>query len=205
MNDKTYLDNVYDLDTSEKTRAFYDDWSATYDEEVAENGYATPGRAAEALAGFVEDLAEPMMDLGCGTGVSGAAFRAAGFSTLDGTDFSPQMLKRAESKGIYRTLLKGNLSDPMPFADGAYRLISAIGVLNPGHAPAEVFDQVMAKLPAGGLFTFSLNDHALADPAYEARLNEHLDCGAARLLFKEYGTHLPKIDLQSNVYVVAKA
>ena len=52
---------------------------------------------------------------------------------------------------------------------------------------------------------FSFNDHALEDPANEAGLNEWLDCGAAHLLFKEYGAHLPGIDLNSNVYVVEKA
>jgi len=204
MTSKTYLDSVYGLETGDETKAFYDNWSDTYDAEVAENGYVTPQRAAEALAAQVTDLAEPLMDLGCGTGVSGAAFANAGFAAIDGTDFSGQMLEKARAKEIYRKLSQGDLSDPMPFEDGAYRLISAIGVLNPGHAPAEVFDQVMEKLPSGGLFAFSLNDHALADPSYEARLNEHLDTGYATLLFREYGEHLPKIDLKSAVYVVSK-
>lgn len=204
MSQKTHLNNVYALDTSEKTQRFYDDWSATYDAEVAENGYVTPARAAVALADHLGDLSDPLMDLGCGTGVSGAAFRDAGFSTIDGTDFSPQMLEKARAKGVYRTLSQGDLSDPMPFGDGAYSLVAAIGVLNPGHAPPELFDQVMAKLPSGGLFAFSLNDHALADPSYEARLNDHVDCGYATLLFREYGEHLPKIDLKSNVYIVSK-
>lgn len=199
-----FLDNVYDLVTAEKTKAFYDDWSNTYDTEVAENGYATPARAAEALAGVTTDRTEAIMDLGCGTGIAGAALRAAGFTTLDGSDFSAAMLEKAREKGIYRSLIKGDLGNEMPFADGAYRIITAIGVLNPGHAPAQLFDRVWAKLPKGGLFAFSLNDHALADPTYEGRLNEYLDCGAVRLLFREYGEHLPKIGLKSNVYVVSK-
>lgn len=204
MPDKKFLDNVYDLDSPEATKAFYDDWSASYDAEVAEHGYATPGRCAEALKEFAPDLGRPLLDLGCGTGVSGAALKAAGFTTIDGSDFSAEMLEQARKKGIYRNLLQADLTDPMPFEDGAFDYISAIGVLNPGHGPAEVIDAVLAKLPRDGLFVFSLNDHALADPTYEGRLTEHVDAGNARVLFREYGEHLPKIDLKSVVYVVQK-
>ena len=205
MDTKTkFLDNVYDLDTPDDTRRFYDDWSDTYDAEVAENLYATPARLAEALATHVLNKHTPILDLGCGTGVSGAALREAGFDTIDGSDFSAQMLAHAKVKGIYRQLLRADLTDPMPFEDGAYKIITAVGVLNPGHGPAEVLDAVLAKLPRGGTFAFSLNDHALADPGYEGRLMDHLDCGTAMLLTKEYGPHLPKIGLKSNVYVLQK-
>ena len=201
---KKFLDNAYDLHGAEETRAFYDDWAGSYDAEVAENGYATPGRAAAALAEHSADPAAALLDIGCGTGISGAAMQAAGFATIDGTDFSDEMLAQAETKGIYRTLLKADLTNPLPFEPGAYTQISAVGVLNPGHAPASTLDDILAKLPSGGLFVFSLNDHALEDNTYEGRLSEHLDCGNAQLLHRSYGEHLPKIDLKSNVYVLRK-
>jgi hypothetical protein len=52
---------------------------------------------------------------------------------------------------------------------------------------------------------FSLNDHALADPAYTGKLNEWLDCCAARLLFRDHGDHLSGLNLKSTVYVIEKA
>ncbi|MEM1352619.1 MAG: methyltransferase type 11, partial [Pseudomonadota bacterium] len=42
------------------------------------------------------------------------------------------------------------------------------------------------------------------DPANEAAVNEWLDCGAAQLLFKENGEHLPGLGLRSNVYVLER-
>lgn len=205
MADKNaFLDRVYGLEEGNSTREFYNAWSKTYDREVKLNGYATPTRCAKALSKFCDDKTLPLMDIGCGTGLSGAALCEAGFRTVDGTDFSQEMLAEAKAKGIYRTLLSADLSNTMPFEDHAYRMISAVGVLNPGHAPALVLDQIMGKLPKGGLCVFSLNDHALADPSYEGRLNDHLDCGAAVLLFREYGTHLPGRNIKSNVYVVEK-
>ncbi len=201
---KNYLDSVYELENAEKTRAFYDDWSASYDKEVAENGYATPARAANALAGLVENLKATLLDIGCGTGISGAALHAAGFTELDGTDFSAEMLAQARAKEIYRDLIQTDLRDPLPFPTGTYPNIAAIGILNPGHAPAETLDEILAILPKGGRLVFSLNDHALADWTYVGRLRDNLDAGCATLEFKEHGDHLPKIGLKSTVYVLRK-
>lgn len=199
---KTFLDNAYGVETPEDVKALYQDWSKSYDAEVTENGYASPRRAAEALAGVTEDRAMPVLDLGCGTGISGEALRAVGFGTIDGSDFSEPMLEAARAKGLYRTLIPADVAEPLPFADGAYGAIAAVGVFSPAHAPPETIDAVMAKLSPGGLFVFSINDHALEDPAYEGRINEQVDCGRARVLFREYGDHLPKIGLGSLIYVL---
>lgn len=206
MNErKQFLDKAYELDGLEEARALYDAWAPSYDADVAESGYATPRRAAEALAKVCKDRAAPLLDLGCGTGVSGAAFREAGFTTIDGCDISDEMLKKAEEKGIYRKLLKGDMDELVPCAKGDYQYIAAVGVLIAGHAPPETIDAVLARLPRGGLFVFSLNDHALAGGRYSGRLNEHLDSGQAVVLFRERGAHLPARDMQSTIYVLRKS
>lgn len=204
-SDKTYLDRVYDLESGEQTRGFYDEWSGSYDDEVAGQGYVTPARAAAALAEHAKDKTAPLLDIGCGTGLAGKQFHEAGFTTIDGTDFSAEMLAQARAKGVYRDLTQTDLSDPFPFEDGTYPMIAAIGVLTPGHAPASTIDEVMAKLPSGGLFVFSLNDHGLASTDYPGRINNQLDCGAAQLLFREHGEHLPGFGMESTVFVLRKA
>jgi len=97
---KGYLDKVYAARNASETRALYDDWSQSYEAEVAENGYATPGRCADALARFTMDQTLPVFDFGCGTGLSGLALKLAGFATLDGADLSAEMLARARDKRI---------------------------------------------------------------------------------------------------------
>ena len=164
-----------------------------------------PARCSAALAEFTEDPGLPILDIGCGTGISGAAFKSAGFGTIDGCDFSREMLAVAARKGLYRDLVNTDLENPFPFTPGSYAAVAAVGVLNPGHAPASTLDDILALLEPGGLCVFSLNDHALEDHTYEARLNEHLDSGTARLLFREHGPHLPKIDLESTIYLLQKA
>ena len=204
MSDK-FLDKAYALTTPQDTQALYDAWAATYDAEVSDNGYATPGRTARLLAQHLPDLELPVLDFACGTGLSGLALKLAGIPVIDGMDISPEMLDAARRKSVYRDLICIEADDPTPVPQNVYRAITAIGAIGPGAAPVETIDTLMRALPPGGLLAFSLNDLALKDPQYEAQLAEWLDCGAARLLAKEYGPHLPGHDLNANVYVVEKA
>lgn len=201
----TFLDKAYALETAEDTQKLYDDWAASYDAEVADNGYATPGRIAKALDKHLKEKDVPILDFGCGTGLSGLALKLAGFAVIDGMDPNPQMLDQARGKNIYRTLTQLDLDDEAPIDPGSYAAITAIGVIGTGAAPASTLDLLMNALNPGGMLAFSLNDHALADHQYPARLNQWLDCGAARLLFQRYGPHLPKQKIKSNIYILEKA
>ena len=199
-----FLDRAYDAGTPEGTRALYDEWSATYEAEVAENGYATPGRVAEALAGALPDRDAPVLDIGCGTGLSGLALRAAGFTTIDGADVSAEMLARAEAKGAYRALRRIDPDAPLAWVSpGDHAAIVACGVIGAGAAPYSLFDACLEALGPGGLFALSLNDHALADPESRAALDRWLP-DRAESVFEEHGDHLPGIGLRSTVYVLRR-
>ncbi|QGX98174.1 methyltransferase domain-containing protein [Roseovarius faecimaris] len=200
-----FLNRVYGKMAPAETQALYDAWAATYEAEISENGYATPGRLAKAMAKHVSDTSRPLLDFGCGTGLSGLALQLAGFTTLDGMDPSAQMLNIAREKSTYRTLTEIDIADPSPVPKGAYDLITAIGVIGIGAAPASTIDMLLRALPRGGLLGLSLNDHALREKVYEAALCQWLDTGAARLLVKEYGPHLPAQNIKSNVYIIEKA
>ena len=204
MTERRFLDSAYDLPDRRATAAFYADWAASYDAEITGNGYATPARCAAALADHAADLGAPMLDIGCGTGLSGAALAAAGFTTIDGTDLSAEMLARAEARGVYRRLFRGDMADPPPVGPGAYANAAAVGVISPGHAPPETMDAVLVILPAGGCLVLSLNDHALADPDFPGRVARLVSEGTARLVFREHGPHLPGIGLEATVYVLRK-
>ncbi|MEM9139460.1 MAG: methyltransferase domain-containing protein [Pseudomonadota bacterium] len=202
---KKYLEGVYEMDYSSGTNTLYSEWAASYDEEVSENGYATPRRCAEALAEVAHDRTAPLLDIGCGTGLSGLALKAAGFAVVDGTDVSEEMIEQAKSRqGIYRRIQLTSLDDPFPFQVGDYANMAAIGVFSPGHAPPETMDHVLALLPPGGCFCFSLNDHALADPRYEAKIDQVIAAGTATSAFREHGPHLPGIGLECTVYALRK-
>jgi len=196
-----FLDKAYANDGAQDLRVIYDAWASSYEAEVAQNGYVTPARCAAALASFAPDKSLSLLDFGCGTGLAGLAFKLAGFSVIDGLDLSADMLAQARAKGVYRTLAQIEADAQLP---ETYSLISAVGVIGAGAAPVSVFDSLMHTLPSGGLMVFSFSDLTLADPAHTGRLNEWLDCGAARLLFCEDGPHLPARHMNSTVYVIEK-
>ena len=200
---KTYLDKIYSADSAD-LRPFYAQWAQSYDQEVGENGYITPLRIAEALARHVKDLSIPILDYGCGTGISGQAFQEAGFLTIDGVDISDEMLEVAAQKKIYRRL---EVFAPETGPDvklGAYNIIAAVGVIGAGAAPLAVLDQIMALLAPKGLLVFSFNDHTLEDPAYDGRVENYVKQGQAALHLKDYGDHLPKQKINSNIYILEK-
>lgn len=198
------LQQAYGLNGPDEVNEFYAGWAEEYDAEIAENGYVTPGRCAEALAQFVTDKSAPIMDLACGTGLSGAALTREGFSTIDGFDLTPEMLDEARGKGIYRSLARADLSQPLDMAEGAYTHAVAVGCLSPDYMPVTVLDEVLSKLPSGGCFAFSINDYAADEGSFPRHLNEICDCWTAEMLFREYGEHIPGTGLKATVYVLRK-
>ncbi len=199
----TYLDKIYSADSAD-LRPFYAQWAQSYDQEVGENGYVTPLRIAEALARHVKDLSIPILDYGCGTGVSGQAFQEAGFLTIDGVDISAEMLKVAARKKIYRRLEVFAPESGPNVKLGAYQIIAAVGVIGAGAAPLAVLNKILALLAAKGLLVFSFNDHTLEDPAYDGLVEDYVNQGQAVLHLKEYGNHLPKQKINSNIYILEK-
>jgi predicted TPR repeat methyltransferase len=199
MTESTFDPRLWTQRSPEETRDLYTNWAATYDADVTGAGYATPARLAEALAGHCPDLTAPLLDFGCGTGLSGQALRGAGFTTLDGTDITPEMLEKAADRGIYRKLWP---SDPGDAPPAGYATIAAIGVVSLGAAPASTLATLLGALAPGGLLGFSYNDATLADAGYMAAL-EAAQSDADRI-HDAYGPHLPARDMGSRVYVLRK-
>ncbi|MEM9063160.1 MAG: methyltransferase domain-containing protein [Pseudomonadota bacterium] len=199
------LDDAYSITSAEEAKSFYDGWAEGYEDELAESGYLTPQRCAEALSEHASMPWAPLAEFGCGTGLGGLALKAAGFECIDGYDISEEMLSLARAKDIYQTLDTVDLSQPLDgFEAGTYQNAAAIGVLNPAHMPTTVIDEILALLPEGGCLVFSLNDKSIADGSMESRILALTEYNVADLMFKDHGDHLPGIDLQSTVYVLRK-
>lgn len=204
MNDKTFLDRVYDVETTAETRLLYDEWAETYDREVGESNYITPMRVARALAAYSRSLDAPILDYGCGTGLSGAALIQTGFTCIDGADLSSDMLQGARAKDLYRQVWLVDPDLPLGVSPGDYAAIVAVGVIGHGAAPPEVFDILLDALAPGALLGFSFNDHTLDDPSYTGRLDDAIEAKKAKVKFQEYGDHLPGQNMKSTVYILEK-
>ncbi len=198
-----FFNKVYQTHGAEANRELYDGWSDSYNDDVTEHGYATPARLAKALAGILPDRDAPILDYGCGTGISGAALAAQGFSTIDGMDPSEGMLAKTP-EGLYRNKILLDLDKPLPIEPGQYAVIMAIGVISTGAGPASLMGDLIAKLAPGGLFGLSLNDHALDDPDYPEGI-ERLKAAGHQARIEDYGDHLPGLDVKSMIYIFEKA
>lgn len=201
---KNPFDKAYKLSSAEDTQKLYSDWSDTYDSQLGDTGYITPRRCAEALALYSPDTSAPMLDIGCGTGLSGTALAAMGFTAIDGTDPSSEMIAVAQPKQLYQKLWLTDLSNPFDFKAGIYAAMAAVGVINPGHAPGSTIRHVMDMLPIGGLFVFSLNDNALKDSEIATALEDVCALSWVSVLHDEYGDHLPGIKLNARIYVLQR-
>lgn len=196
-------DKLWTPRSVEDTQKIYADWAEGYDGDMDRMSYATPGRVAAALAGCGADPAGPVLDFGCGTGLSGAALRAAGFTTVDGTDISGEMLGVARSKGLYRDLRLGTPGE-VSASPGDYAAIVATGVISLGAAPPEMLDALVDALAPGALLAFSYNDPTLQAQPYLDALDRVLASGRAEQLFREHGPHLNEKVTGSDVIVLRR-
>ena len=198
-----HFSKVYEADPDALTD-LYDDWADDYDADLASAGYATPARVARALARLAPDGAGPVMDFGCGTGLSGAALAEAGFTQVDGCDLSAGMLDEARAKDIYRDLYQLDAAAPPPFSLGLYPVVAATGVISVGGAPASVLGEVAREMAPGALLGLSFNDPTLDDADYTDTLARLVEAGTFRIRHEEHGDHLPAKGMKSTVYVLER-
>jgi predicted TPR repeat methyltransferase len=103
-----------------------------------------------------------MLDLGCGTGLAGAAFQPA-VDHLTDTDLPTTTIDEARRKALYDRLETGELQeflDAEAAAPARYDLVVAADVLVYLPDLAVVAVAVRRVLAAGGLFGFTVETHA---------------------------------------------
>src|SRR5262245_35627102 len=116
--------------TATYVRRLFDQQAASFDETLTERlDYRGPEILLEAVRGIAGPSLRigSMLDLGCGTGLGGAAFRPH-VDWLVGVDLSPAMIARAREKGLYDRLAVNDLRrflDAEADAQALYHLVLA--------------------------------------------------------------------------------
>jgi predicted TPR repeat methyltransferase len=127
-------------------------------------GYRAPALLRDGVAKVCARMERPMhfaraLDLGCGTGLAGAAFRDC-VDHVEGVDLSPGMIGEARAKGIYDLLQPGEVIERLEAAPhGAFDLILAADVLVYIGDLTALFTQIARVLARGGLFAFTAETH----------------------------------------------
>jgi len=139
-------------------RELFDRYAARFDADLEGRlGYRTPGLLAGLIeaAGIAPEAARRVLDLGCGTGLSGLALKRFA-RKLTGLDLSPRMLAEARKRGIYDTLEEADLLAWLPAQRGRFDLIAAADVLNYLGDLAPALAAMAAALAEGGHAAFSI-------------------------------------------------
>jgi len=200
----TFYERAYDIEEHE-TKGFYAEWAATYDEElVGGRGYAMPGRCAAAFTSHVTDRSVPVIDLGCGTGLLGARLAELGHTSIDGIDYSPEMLEQATKTGAYRSLWSADLNQPLDIADGTYGAVAVMGVFSFGHVYAAALDEFRRILAPGGQLVIGVNEVFVDEGSLVAKLGQMEADGLLDVHVREYGAHMPASDVNGWVYVAER-
>jgi predicted TPR repeat methyltransferase len=147
----TMLDHPETL-TPTYIRTLFDQYADRFDADlVGTLKYQAPGLVAALLArcGGAEGSAD-LLDLGCGTGLSGLALKRFARG-LDGVDLSPAMVAKARARGIYDDLAVDEAAAFLKQADKSWGVIAAVDMLNYIGDLTPIFRAAAGRLQPGGL------------------------------------------------------
>jgi predicted TPR repeat methyltransferase len=132
-----------------------------FDNHLAKLAYRGPEMLSELARQFCQpDGTLDILDLGCGTGLSGAPFRGHA-RRLEGIDLTPEMLEQAHRRGIYDHLHAGEAHAVMAaLPEAAFDLILAADMLIYVGDLDRLFDLAARVLKPGGSFLFTVESGA---------------------------------------------
>lgn len=163
------LDAAYGLKTPEDSKRLYADWAETYDRDFAAGmKYELPFRAADAFAAAGGQ--GPVLDVGAGTGLVAQRLSEHEIGPIDATDISPEMLKVARRKGLYRSLFVADITRPLDIGDDAYTGIISSGTFTLGHVGPHAFDELLRIAAPGALFVITISDAHFQAAGFAAKL-----------------------------------
>ena len=157
VDEDTNLDKPED----DYIRRLFDDYSETFDEDIAEVNYDVPKNLAEVARKYIDpaDIGQlNIIDIGCGTGLCGVEFKEFSHH-LKGIDISPGMIKASSRRGIYNDLEENEiLAALVKHQNDTDIMVSADVFIYVGDLES-VFLAVTSALKENGLFLFSVESH----------------------------------------------
>lgn len=151
--------------TTTYVRRLFDQHAASFDETLLQRlDYCGPAVLLDAVRSATgrRPRIGSMLDLGCGTGLGGAAFRPYA-DWLVGVDISPGMVAKARAKGLYDRLA---VLDLLHFLDAdaqsqaRYHLVVAADVFVYARDLVPIAAAAARVLTPDGLFAFTVETHA---------------------------------------------
>lgn len=180
------LRRAYNLASEEQTHDLYREWAETYDDTMI-NGlsYATPRKTASLLTGALPDKTVRILDVGCGTGLAGAELASHGFRSIDGLDFSPEMLSVARkctvgNVPVYSETITADLNSKLEIPSAFYDGMICTGTFTHAHVGPQCLDELFRVLKSGGLFACTVHKDIWEELGFEKKVRALVSNGVMR-------------------------
>jgi predicted TPR repeat methyltransferase len=139
-------------------RTLFDQYAPRFDRALEDLSYSAPAALRDAVTKHGTRFGS-MLDLGCGTGLAGVAFRPH-VDWLAGVDLSPKMVGVARAKGLYDKLAVADIAQYLAEQSAAaFHLVIAADVFAYVADLAGVCAAVKRVLAPDGLFGFTVETH----------------------------------------------
>ena len=170
-------DEAYQLKDSNAHREYYDSWASSYDTDfAARSGYIFPEELVQRFLACAVTDDDPILDIGCGTGLVGLAFADSG-KTVDGMDISTGMLAEAGRTGAYRNLFEVDLTNPSTIPAARYGGLVSCGAFTIGHLGPGALQSVLQLARPGALCAIGINQQHYEDEQFGASVETLVDTG----------------------------
>ncbi len=179
------LDAAYGLATPDDNRRLYKSWAASYDSDFIDRHQYVYHREVAAALIWVADgrSIEPILDVGCGTGVIGSALWEEGVRDIHGLDISPEMLAEAaartasDGEAVYRSLVEADLTQALNVPSDRFGAIVSSGTFTHGHVGPEALNELIRIVRPGGVLCLGVNEQFYQASGFQRKLAGLADTG----------------------------
>ena len=170
----------------------FDQYAPYFDKHLEMLGHEVPQLLFDAVQNVVGRKESDLMvlDLGCGTGMSGAKFKSSA-RRLIGIDLSEKMLEIAQSKNIYTDLRLGAIEDVVIGFSDLDVIIASDTLVYFGDL-MDIFSKCHLALKDGGVFAFTVEESGKSYP-YELQRSAR---------FAHSGKYINEIATQNNFVIL---
>ncbi len=200
------LQEVFSSHSTEALCQSYGQWADNYDKDLVDDlGYRAPELVASAAARHVSGTDIPILDVGCGTGLTGQALLECGDWTLHGLDASQAMLDQADEKTIYDELILADLNGSLAIADDTYAGAISSGTFTHGHVNASALCEISRILRPGAPFAFTVHSEFWDKSRFPETLEQLEATQQLRMIEREERPHIDKLPDKTSFVCVAVA
>jgi ubiquinone/menaquinone biosynthesis C-methylase UbiE len=163
------LTAAYALETPEDSKRLYADWAESYDSTFAKDmDYRMPQVIARIYAEVAQG-AQPVLDVGAGTGLFVQDLPPHDGVQIDALDISAEMLAVAAKRGVYRNFLQYDLTQRLPIEDATYGALVSAGTFTHGHVGPDALDELMRIAKPGAVFVLGINAEHFESRGFAAK------------------------------------